>query len=335
MQNKPLFSVIVPVFNNEKMIIQCIESIINQTLKDFELIIIDDGSTDNTYSVCEKYTHKNSNIILLKQKNKGVSSARNLGLSKASGKWCVFVDSDDTLKENHLEELSKTDSDITWIGYDMYDENGNHLLQRLVEPINANTPELVNQSIFSLCHEKNFFAIIWTKKFKMEIIHKYQIAFDESITICEDILFTHKYLQHCKSISCIKNATYNYINREGSLSHGGTNLFHYFDFIKQYNNLINQIDYEEILKQFLIKDLENRFTYIIQKSFKPFNSFSKHFRYDVILFGIKIKYSMKYKNNYILSKNVSLAYFFCYFMWILLYFPRKAKGLLKKLQKIN
>lgn len=333
--DKPLFSVIVPVYNNEKLISKCIDSILKQTLNDFELIIINDGSTDNTKSICEKYAKQNNKVVFITQENKGVSAARNTGLLNAKGTWCVFVDSDDTLKENHLEELSRTESDITWIGYDMYDENNNLILHRIVNTINANTKDSLNHSIFTVCNERNFFAIIWTKKFKMEIIRKYNIKFDESITICEDILFTHEYLSHVKSLSCIKNATYNYTDRQGSLSHGGTNIMQYFDFVKKYCIFINKCTYEEKLKLLLKHDLENRFTYIMQKLFKPFTKFPKQFKKDVIVFGIQLKYKMNYKNGYIISKNVSLANFLCYFMWWLFYFPRKIKNIILKFSSSN
>ena len=101
--NNVFISIIIPVFNNESLIGKCIQSIINQTYKNWELIIVDDGSTDNSLYECKKYEDKDSRIKVIHQENQGVSRARYNGFKCAKGKWITFVDSDDTIPEAALE----------------------------------------------------------------------------------------------------------------------------------------------------------------------------------------------------------------------------------------
>ena len=126
-----LISVVVPVYNVEKYLKKSIESIINQTYKNLEIIIIDDGSSDDSYNVCKKYKEIDSRIILIHTENKGVSHARNLGLSKANGKYLIFIDSDDYIEDNMIEilytNLKKTKSDLSICMYEIVkgDDEGN------------------------------------------------------------------------------------------------------------------------------------------------------------------------------------------------------------------
>lgn len=101
-----LFSIIVPVYNVEKYLVRCIESVINQTFKDFECILIDDGSLDNSGNICDEYSLKDSRIVVVHQNNAGVSAARNTGLNIAKGEYICFCDSDDWLEDSLLEQLS-------------------------------------------------------------------------------------------------------------------------------------------------------------------------------------------------------------------------------------
>ena len=104
MSVEPVVSVIIPVFNAGKNVENCIQSLLNQTYKNFEILIIDDGSTDNTLTILEKY-ERNKKIKVIHQTNSGVSTARNLGISEANGKYIGFVDADDRVRPNYLEDL--------------------------------------------------------------------------------------------------------------------------------------------------------------------------------------------------------------------------------------
>lgn len=127
MNNTELISVIIPVYNVEKYLNQCIESIINQTYKNLEIILIDDGSTDNSGEICENYSKKDPRIKVIHQKNSGVSSARNKGIDIATGKYINFIDSDDYIEEDMIEYLygllQQENADISMCSaYDVYDK---------------------------------------------------------------------------------------------------------------------------------------------------------------------------------------------------------------------
>src|SRR5690554_2831077 len=112
-KNEPLISIIVPVFNKENYLRECLDSIINQDYQNFELIVVNDGSTDGSKIICEEYAAKTDKIILVHKENGGVSSARNIGLQKAKGEWITFVDGDDYISKNYLNVvLDKEDSDF-------------------------------------------------------------------------------------------------------------------------------------------------------------------------------------------------------------------------------
>ena len=111
-------SIIIPIYNAERYVLDCLKSIENQTFKDFEVILVDDGSEDNTVRVCNEYIKKSEmNIKLYKKKNGGPSSARNYGLTKACAKYICFIDSDDLIKEDHLDVLYNNKSDFVVEGY--------------------------------------------------------------------------------------------------------------------------------------------------------------------------------------------------------------------------
>ena len=123
----PLISIIVPVYNVESYLKRCIESILNQTFRDFELILVNDGSTDNSEIICKEYALKDERIKYFYQRNKGVSEARNKGIDNSSGEYIQFIDSDDYVDENFLEivvnRFKRDNSDIVFIGF--YNEYNN------------------------------------------------------------------------------------------------------------------------------------------------------------------------------------------------------------------
>lgn len=266
----PEISVIVPVYNSEKYLSRCLESIKNQTFSDFECILVDDGSTDKSGIICDEYAKNDKRFVVVHQENKGVSSARNAALDIAKGNYCVFVDSDDWCEKNHLEEFAKENADITYACYKMFDEKGNEISTRIVKRISADEKS-VHSAISNLLNEKNFFAIIWTKKFNMEIIRKHHIRFNEKVSISEDILFTHEFLQYAKSLSVISIPTYNYTFRAGSLSHGGANLVDEASFLQEYSKLISTLNYPTNILSEIKKGFKSRFENIVCTSFRAFS----------------------------------------------------------------
>lgn len=200
-----LLSIIVPVYNGESTLGICIDSILSQAYCDWELILIDDGSTDATRSICDKYAQKDSRIRVAHKQNGGVSSARNYGLDMARGEWISFVDSDD-----HIESCFyplRFDSSIN-----LYVQNWrNRDTGNLEQFIDAQTVEGHGVKIFLSEHIHKFqFRCPWGKIYRRDIIERNNIRFKESINIGEDTLFVLEYLLYCSKINVLSNSVYNY-----------------------------------------------------------------------------------------------------------------------------
>lgn len=204
-----LVSVIVPVYNSEKYLQSCIESIQNQEYENIEIIIIDDGSTDDSSVICDRYAEMDERIHVIHQDNKGVSAARNTGIEIARGKYVVFVDSDDTIEKTHLLSLEKVDSSIDLVicGVKQISETGlvsikTSYRRRLILEVNTESVlEMVRNN--ALCY-------VYDKRFDRDIIMKGHIRFSEGINLGEDTEFVAKYMNVCRNIQYIEETTYIY-----------------------------------------------------------------------------------------------------------------------------
>lgn len=202
-----LVSVIVPVYNVERYLKKCIESIINQTYKNLEIFLVDDGSTDNSGKICDEYAKKDNRINVIHKENKGVSSARNAGINEAKGEWIAFIDADDWIEENYIEELLKNTSkeiDIVQCGYYRVVANNKESINCDGNDEVRNKEEFLigclnPQMAYGLCHTK----IIRKSKIK-------DIRFDEEIVVCEDALFNIELSENVNRVKIIKIPLYNY-----------------------------------------------------------------------------------------------------------------------------
>jgi len=212
---KTMVSIVIPVYQAEDYLIKCMESILNQTYGSYEIILVDDGSSDGSVKICDKYAEKYHNIYCIHQKNKGVSSARNLGIDKALGKYIIFVDSDDYIKEDYLENavisLEHGTSDMYLCGYQPVRKNGvikekEHI--PMLEEGNRNIID-VEKNIIQLFYS-NILHAIGTKVYRKDIIDKYNIRFKENWKYYEDIYFCLNYLQYCNKIYVHRDIMYYY-----------------------------------------------------------------------------------------------------------------------------
>ena len=209
-------SVIVPIYNAEKYIKKCVESILNQSLKEIELILVNDGSTDASYSICQTYAEKDKRIVLLDQVNAGVSVARNNGLNVAKGKYIEFVDADDYIESNTIEILYKravkSNSDTVIFGIkNVYSDN---------ESFTDVKDEDYTLTEF-LKHYGEYIsnAIIgatWNKLYRRELIEG--VRFIEGKRYNEDLFFNLDALKKCKIISLHQGVHYNYIHNADSVT---------------------------------------------------------------------------------------------------------------------
>ena len=214
MQNLPLISVIIPVYNTEKYLNQCLDSIINQTYKKIEIICVNDGSSDNSLKILKEYENKYSNIKIINlEQNCGVSFARNKALSVIKGDYVCFVDSDDYVDKVFCGKLvNKFENNVDLVC------GGHAKLNSLGKIISSWYPQInktdgIINNIFLLTKHRN----VSQKMFKVNIIKKHNIRFDESLHYMEDALFLMTYIQFCKKAAAVKEALYIVRINENSL----------------------------------------------------------------------------------------------------------------------
>lgn len=225
-----MVSVIIPIYNTEAYLEECIESVVNQTYKELEIILINDGSTDNSGLICKKWKERDCRIQYIEKENEGQGIARNLGITLATGEYIIFVDSDDYLDKNLISKvypyISNQDADIC-----VYAHNGigDKLDKRILEfDLEQGRNINENKELFS-----RMTPILWDKMFSAKLIKNSNITM--SNRICEDLVFNAKLYIQAKKICIFNEALYNYrYKREGNLS---TNYRRYIEVEQSINEL--------------------------------------------------------------------------------------------------
>ncbi|MGV4415210.1 glycosyltransferase family 2 protein [Chryseobacterium sp. T1] len=206
-----LISVIVPVYNVEKYLEQCIQSILNQTYANFELILINDGSRDNSLSICQKYAQQDARIVLIDKENEGVSSARNIGIDIAKGEWITFIDSDDYISPSYFDiELLNEEFDLILLN--IKTENLYYKFEKLHKEQTTLNSFLSKRKLY---HD---YSGPCGKFYKSEIIHNYKLLFDEKISFGEDAVFNLEYIYYCNFFKIAENGYYVYRDLQNSLT---------------------------------------------------------------------------------------------------------------------
>lgn len=215
---KGLISVIIPVYNAEKTISKCIDSVLCQTYQDFEILLINDGSPDNSEEVCLKYAESDERVRYIKKENGGVSTARNRGINEAKGEYVSFIDSDDWIEPETLDVLFKSakanNADIVIPRTRMVfcDTQGN--FEKNV--YNDDDYDLVvtkNSLKDEFEHLRESWALYSTcgRLYKKEHLERYNLRFDEEIKVLEDLCFNLSFIKYAESISHISNVVYNFL----------------------------------------------------------------------------------------------------------------------------
>ncbi len=209
-------SVIIPVYNTEKFLERCLNSVIKQTLKEIEIIIVNDGSTDKSLEIIKKIEQTDGRIILINKENEGLTKTRNRGLEIASGKYIYNLDSDDYLEERTMfEELyNKCEKDnLDMVVFDYYNDFGNK--KEYIKNIEVLDDVLINKEDYIKALIKNKCGIsIWGKLVKKDIFIENNIKFPENIFMGEDLLTSLKLVFFSKKIGKLNKAFYNYVQHE-------------------------------------------------------------------------------------------------------------------------
>ena len=250
---QPEISVIMPVYNIEKYLPEAIESILNQTFKNFELIILDDKSEDGTLSVAKKYADKDKRIrVIALEKRQKQGVGRNIGIENAIGNYIMFLDGDDIAKNTFLEKMhetiTRTGADIAMCKFQTLDDNNGKISdthpfgQVNISPEmikNGFTPQEIKQQIFTIPN------IVWNKIYNKKYLTEKNIAFPAIITMCEDIIFGINATLRAEKLAYIdENLLYYRINRPNASSGGKDDTF--FDVFTQYEILSENFKYMKI-----------------------------------------------------------------------------------------
>ena len=252
-----MISIIIPIYNSERHLSQCIESILKQTYTNFELLLINDGSCDNSRNICNRYAALDSRIKLFDIPNSGVSHARNLGISKASGEWITFIDSDDWISKDYLSSLYNNPQ------FDVLNMAQAYMCSNkkikswpiLFPPKDYNWNENINLDFILV------YGTPWGKLFNRQLLLNNKIFFDEHISNHEDHIFYFTYLLYVKQIHICRNGKYYYrISDSFSLSRKMPNhnllLYAYQSLNTIYKNLlcIHKMDSEKLpqIKHFIM-----------------------------------------------------------------------------------
>lgn len=282
------FSIIVPVFNIKSYISYCIESLVCQNYEDFEIILVDDGSTDDSSLICDKFAIKYNFIKVIHKQNGGLSSARNAGLDIANGDYVLFIDGDDYLQNGAINELvtivKNTSADVVQfgyeevLGYDRYSDSIKRLIKNESEIVLETNRYKFYDNLYRL---GGVAASACTKLMRLDLVKS--LRFREGL-IHEDEQFTSHLLESCKSIAYVNNfLPYKYVMREGSIIHENFSEKKLYDLSFIYEERI------EILQNLSYNDLVNR-------------TASKYFDVLILLYGETLKTNNKRAQHFIQNK---------------------------------
>jgi glycosyltransferase involved in cell wall biosynthesis len=225
----PRFSIIVPVYNAEKYLRRCLDSIRAQTFSDFECVLVDDGSTDGSFSICEAYVKNDRRFRLFHQKNSGVGAARQKGVSEARGAYSLHVDSDDAIDPLMLEraqfQISKTDCDLLFMNYYEITPKG-RVIYRELQFLQKST-HADDDAVLSAVLRGNLPGYIWFVIVRHNLYEKYNITFSHDIVYGEDTLVLIELLLNHPKIAFIDEGFYRYSFNPSSVTHQANKTKHF------------------------------------------------------------------------------------------------------------
>lgn len=306
MNNK--ISIIIPVYNAEKYLEKTIDSIINQKYENYDVILINDGSKDNSPTICDKYAANDKRIKVYHIENQGVSHARNLGIEKAKNDYIIFVDSDDLLENNALYNINKIinqhkDFDLIQTDHIEFNEE----IPKKIE-YNESYEELlekdINKAVETLMagitrKDNKIIPGPWCKIYKKENLMKWNIRFNENFYIYEDGIFNLEYLLNCNKVYTYKTITYLYrVANGGSLTHSfkSNYLMQRYNMINYMKTIIDKSNYDKkIYNIFCIQSLISIYYFYLFNKKRPNDYLSSRKEFKEIVNKGCFKESLKYK----------------------------------------
>lgn len=223
---QPTVSIIVPVYNAEKTLERCVDSILNQTYQDFELLLVDDGSPDGSGALCDAYARQDSRVRVFHQENAGVSAARNLALDHAAGEYLQFLDSDDWITPDATSSLVRAarEHQCDLVIADFY----RVCEDRVSHKGDIDDPVVLTQEEYAAHMMENpadfYYGVLWNKLYRRDIVEAHHLRMDPEISWCEDFMFNLEYIRQARRFYALQVPIYYYVKTKGSLASQSLNI---------------------------------------------------------------------------------------------------------------
>ena len=252
---RPMVSIIVPIYNAENYLRRCVDSILNQEYTDFELLLVNDGSTDASGDICEEYGDQDPRVIVIQKENTGVSDSRNRALDRARGKYLQFLDSDDWITPDATRLFVRAAEEY---GCDMVISDFYRVVgERLSTKGDIEEEGVLTREEFAAHMMENpadfYYGVLWNKLYRRDIVEEHNLRMDTDINWCEDFMFNLEYIRYAKVFYALHAPIYYYVKRKGSLASQGINIsktvkmklnvFEYYN--NFYKHVLEEEDYEK------------------------------------------------------------------------------------------
>ena len=252
---QPMVSIIVPIYNAEQYLRRCVDSILNQEYTDYELLLVNDGSTDASGDICEEYGDQDPRVIVIQKENTGVSDSRNRALDRARGKYLQFLDSDDWITPDATRLFVRAAEEY---GCDMVISDFYRVVGERLSPKGDIEEEgVLTREEFAAHMMENpadfYYGVLWNKLYRRDIVEEHKLRMDTDISWCEDFMFNLEYIRYAKVFYVLHAPIYYYVKRKGSLASQGINIsktvkmklnvFEYYN--NFYKHVLEEEDYEK------------------------------------------------------------------------------------------
>ena len=252
---RSMVSIIVPIYNAEQYLRRCVDSILNQEYTDFELLLVNDGSTDASGDICEEYGDRDPRVIVIQKENTGVSDSRNRALDRARGKYLQFLDSDDWITPDATRLFVRAAEEY---GCDMVISDFYRVVGERLSPKGDIEEEgVLTREEFAAHMMENpadfYYGVLWNKLYRRDIVEEHNLRMDTDISWCEDFMFNLEYIRYAKVFYALHAPIYYYVKRKGSLASQGINIsktvkmklnvFEYYN--NFYKHVLEEEDYEK------------------------------------------------------------------------------------------
>ncbi len=252
---RPMVSIIVPIYNAEQYLRRCVDSILNQEYTDYELLLVNDGSTDASSDICEEYGDQDPRVIVIQKENTGVSDSRNRALDRARGKYLQFLDSDDWITPDATRLFVRAAEEY---GCDMVISDFYRVVGERLSPKGDIEEEgVLTREEFAAHMMENpadfYYGVLWNKLYRRDIVEEHKLRMDTDISWCEDFMFNLEYIRYAKVFYALHAPIYYYVKRKGSLASQGINIsktvkmklnvFEYYN--NFYKHVLEEEDYEK------------------------------------------------------------------------------------------